>query len=353
MSSIHSGSCSRSRYFYFILVDIRIPFPPPPSPFLYPSPSQMLWARALGGFLTGTLCSGVLSISGPCPRPTSCVQCRTLFARSSSRNFSEILTSKHFSEISTSRNFSNGGVKEENGYTFDGGINSMDSINSVQSKVKGTWTVNGVSAGLRRADAWWHAGAVCGLLTGGLTYGASFGGRWWLEDRPAFVACAAACLCVALVALRYRFLYNNSGGFGFGFGFGSGSGSGSGGTESETVFGSGRGVSAVVRWFQNVFWRIRGGGVRRRVRQGWSGGGGADDGDDDGDNISSRSGGGRTGFGYSGRGVWEEEAEDNEDLSLLRNASVHGLGHMVDVGIEREDLEAGHTHRGDGPVSAR
>ncbi|CAB1118429.1 unnamed protein product [Ectocarpus sp. CCAP 1310/34] len=136
---------------------------------------QFFWARTLGGILTGALCSGALSLWAPCPRSSSCERC------------SAFPGSRHFSEISSK-----------------GGDLSSNSSSTV-------------AAGLRRADSRWHVGLVLGLLIGGLCYGR--GGRGgagvapkdggegasWFDDKPAFVACAAACslvLSVAVVAWR-------------------------------------------------------------------------------------------------------------------------------------------------------
>lgn len=151
---------------------LRLPTPPSlPSPPLSEN-SQMLWARALGGLFTGVLCSGVLSLSAPCPPSSPCEQCDELPRR---RNFSEI--SHH----------GGGGADKEGEFDMYGG---------------GGGTSRNATAELRRADSWSHAGLVVGPLVGGLSYGRSLGWRWLDggDSRPGFVAAAAACSCVLLFA---------------------------------------------------------------------------------------------------------------------------------------------------------
>ncbi|CAM9141606.1 unnamed protein product, partial [Scytosiphon promiscuus] len=138
--------------------------------------AQFFWARTLGGFLTGALCSGALSLTAPCPRSSSCKRCVALPG------------SRYFSEISPS------------------GKGDFDSDPSTT-----------VAAGLRRADARWHLGLSLGLLVGGVCYGRGGGGGGggvpsWLQDKPAFMACTAACSCVlAAAALAWRRTDSNGG----------------------------------------------------------------------------------------------------------------------------------------------
>ena len=144
---------------------LSLPRTPPPRR------CQMLWLRALGGFFSGVLCSGVMSQSGPCPRSSSCARCGALPG------------SRYFSEISR-------GSRDKGDVDYDGrgGRGSSGSSSAV--------------AGLARADVRWHVGVVLGLLVGGLTYGRRLG--WgWLADRPAFVACAAASSCALVAAAAW------------------------------------------------------------------------------------------------------------------------------------------------------
>lgn len=130
---------------------------------------QMLLARTLGGLFSGILCSGVMSLTGPCPPSSSCEWCDdTLPGRR--RNYAEI-----------SSGGGNGNGKGEEDRLDTAGVGGA---------------VGNVASAFQRADAWWHAGLTLGPLIGGLSYGATLLGA----RRPALVACVAACLSVAIFA---------------------------------------------------------------------------------------------------------------------------------------------------------
>lgn len=109
--------------------------------------------------MSGILCSGVLSLTGPCPPSSSCERCDTSLP-GRRRNYAEIVSS---------------GKAE---FDTDGG-GAGDATSAFQ-----------------RADAWWHAGLTIGPLIGGLSYGSTLLG----VRRPALTACVAACLSVAVFA---------------------------------------------------------------------------------------------------------------------------------------------------------
>ncbi|CAN0058308.1 unnamed protein product, partial [Ectocarpus sp. 13 AM-2016] len=188
--------------------------------------TRFFWARTLGGILTGALCSGALSLSAPCPRSSSCERCSALPG------------SRHFSEISSK-----------------GGDLSSNSSSTV-------------AAGLRRADSRWHVGLVLGLLIGGLCYGRGGGGdsgvaakdggegASWFDDKPAFVACAAACSVVLSVAVvAWRRTGNDDV------------------IKSETVAGCGR-TAGALSIFGRCLRRGRGGSAGRKEAFGGGGEGG-------------------------------------------------------------------------------
>ncbi|CBJ32831.1 conserved unknown protein [Ectocarpus siliculosus] len=209
-------------------------------------------------------------MSAPCPRSSSCERC------------SAFPGSRHFSEISSK-----------------GGDLSSNSSSTI-------------AAGLRRADSGWHLGLVLGLLIGGLCYGRGGGGgssvvakdggegTSWFDDKPAFVACAAACsvvLSVAVVAWRRT---GNDGAI-----------------KSETVVGCGRTTGAL-----SVF--------GRRLRHGKGG-----------------SAGRKEAFG---------EGEDGgEEEPLLAGGSLDAPGPSSSASEpgERTDVEAGAGGGADCPVSSR
>ncbi|CAM9553888.1 unnamed protein product [Ectocarpus fasciculatus] len=229
--------------------------------------TRFFWARTLGGILTGALCSGALSLSAPCPRSSSCERC------------SALPVSRHFSEISTK-----------------GGDLSSNSSSTV-------------ATGLRRADSRWHLGLVLGLLIGGLGYGRGGGGSGaakgggegasWFEDKPAFVACAAACSAVLSVAVvAWRRTGNDAE------------------QASETVAGRGGTTGGL-----SVF--------GRRLR--------------------------RATVGSAGRKEAFGGEDGGEGEPLLAGESLHAPGPSLSVSepAGRSDVEAGAGGGADGPVSSR
>lgn len=264
---------------------------------------QFFWARTVGGFLTGALCSGVLSLSAPCPRSSSCERCGALPG------------SRYFSEISP-----------------NSGKGDFDSDPSTT-----------VAAGWRRADARWHLGLVVGLLVGGFFYGR--GGLAGAKvsgtgARPALVACTVACSLVLAVAVAaWRRTGSRGGEDGRG---------GKGEGEGEAIDGCGGGAAARLR---EIFFRRDRDRDRRRLRRGTAtdlgrrGGGGWRP-----RPGSAAAAGSGSGLAVSSSSSSSSSGGQEDEAPLLGDVSVH------DSWPHRSaDLEAGAGGRraADGPVSAR